>query len=187
MDLTQIANILEMGLLCREGPCPEARLLGLFKDDEKVTAKQVRAALAELDKRWAGRALELSKTAGGWQLRSLPMHGERLRSFLQAAPPRLSRPLTEVLAIVAYRQPVTRGDIESIRGVSTSVNQLTALEDLGWVQVTGKRDTPGRPFEYGTTEKMLDDLGLSNIGELPPLESFFEENAASELGGAASS
>lgn len=181
MDLTQVASIIEMGLLCRDGPCPENKLLGLFKPEEKVTAKNVRDALAEIEKRWDGRALELRKSASGWQLRSLDMHAERLRGFLNAAPPRLSRPLTEVLAIVAYRQPVTRGDIESIRGVSTSVSQLAALEDLGWVEVTGKRDTPGRPFEYATTAKLLDDLGLQSLAELPPLESFFEEAEAAKL------
>ena len=174
METKEIVKIIEMGLLCADGPCPENKLQGLFNASDKVTAKLIKEALAQLKEKWQDQALELHKSASGWQFRSYPKYSERLKTFLEATPPRLSRPLTEVLAIVAYNQPVTRGDIEEIRGVSTSANQLATLEELGWVQVIGKRETPGRPFEYGTTDKLLDDLGLESINDLPELDTFFE-------------
>ena len=174
MDDQEIQDIVEMGLLCYAAPCSEKKLLGLFAPTEQVTEAQVQAALHELTRSWQGRALEIHKSTSGWQLRTKPEHKDRLQRFLEATPPRLSRPLTEVLSIVAYHQPVTRGDIENIRGVSTSANQLAVLEGLGWVEVVGRRETPGRPLEYATTGKFLDDLGLVSLADLPDLEEFGE-------------
>ena len=120
-------------------------------------------------------------------MRSREDHKTRLSKFLEATPPRLSRPMTEVLAIVAYHQPVSRGDVEKLRGVSTSANQLAHLEELGWVEVVGKRESPGRPLEYGTTTRFLDDLGVKDISDLPDLEEFEreigEEQGGSEVNG----
>ena len=176
MEKPAVAQIVEMGLLSSGRPCTVAKLRALFEDREKVTKGDISEALDEISERWRGRAIELRQTAGGWQLASAPEHGERLRKFLEATPPRLSRAMYEVLTIVAYPQPVTRGDIEKIRGVSTSANQLAYLEEIGWVEATGKRDTPGRPIEYGTTARFLDDLGLRKVEELPDLEEFDKES-----------
>lgn len=174
MNAAKVADIIEAGLLCAQGPCPEHKLTSLFKPADKVSSKEIKAALETLQKRWERRALELSRSRSGWHFRTQVEHRERLREFLAATPPRLSRPLTEVLAIIAYHQPATRGDIENLRGVTTSANQVAYLEELGWIEIVGKRESPGRPLEYGTTDKFLDDLGLQNIAELPELDKFFD-------------
>lgn len=180
MDKERVALIVETGLLCAARPCPEGQLLKLFEAGEKVTKAQLREGLKEVGRSWEGRGLELRRSSGGWQLCSREDHKERLRRFLESTPPRLSRPMTEVLAIVAYHQPVTRGDIERLRGVSTSASQLGHLEELGWVEVVGKRETPGRPLEYGTTPRFLDDLGISDLSDLPDLKEFTEDVAVDE-------
>lgn len=182
MDKAQVARIVEMGLMCAPGPCQEGQLLKLFSKEENVSKALLKEGLEELSAMWDDRALELHRSAGGWQLRSREENKDRLTKFLEASPPRLSRPMVEVLAIVTYHQPVTRGDIENLRGVSTSASQLAFLEELGWVEVVGKRESPGRPLEYGTTKRFLDDLGLKDLAELPDLEEFARELEDSEQG-----
>lgn len=172
MSQEEIDRIIELGLLCASGPCTERKLASLFEDSEQFTPTQISESLKRIAASWKGRAVDVIKTAGGWQVRSKEEYKDRLHRFLEASPPRLSRPLYEVLSIVAYHQPVTRGDIEEIRGVTTSVGQVTQLEELGWIEVTDKRDTPGRPLLYSTTVKFLDDLGLKSLDELPALEEF---------------
>ena len=174
MNAAKVADIIEAGLLCSQGPCPERKLGSLFGKSDKVSSKEISAAIELLQKRWEKRALELHQSRSGWHFRTQVEHKERLREFLAMTPPRLSRPLTEVLAIIAYHQPATRGDIEKFRGVTTSANQVAYLGELGWIEIVGKRETPGRPLEYGTTRKFLDDLGLRDISELPELEKFFD-------------
>ena len=175
VDKSSVTRIVEMGLLCAGRPCSESHLLKLFSKEESVSKSQLLESLEELSGVWGDRGLELHRSAGGWHLRSREDHKIRLSKFLEAAPPRLSRPMTEVLAIVAYHQPVTRGDVEKLRGVSTSANQLAHLEELGWVEVVGKRESPGRPLEYGTTTRFLDDLGVKDVSDLPDLEEFERE------------
>ena len=172
MDIENLAKVIELGLLCSQGPCSEQRLRRMFSTAEQVSAPDVRAALALLADRWQERALELVSSASGWQLRTSVAERDHVRRLLEVSPPRLSRAQAEVLAIVAYKQPVTRGGIEAVRGVSTSAAQLLALEELGWVDVLGQRETPGRPLLYGITDRFLDDLGLSSVSELPPLDEF---------------
>lgn len=172
MELERVAIVVELGLLCGHGPCDMRGLLKMFCADDNIGQQQIKDALALLEDRWRSRAMELVETASGWQLRTRAEYRESIGRMLESAPAKLSRPLLEVLAIVAYRQPVTRGDIETVRGVSTSAGQLSTLEGLGWVEVTSRRETPGRPLLYGTTRQMLDDLGLCNLSELPDLNDF---------------
>lgn len=185
MTNEEIERIVELGLLCATGPCSERKLASLFTDSENVTAKQISTALESIATRWQERAVEVKKSAGGWQIHSKNEYKERLQKFLEANPPRLSRPLYEVLAIVAYHQPVTRGTIEEIRGVTTSAGQISQLEELGWIEVTDKLETPGRPLVYSTTTKFLDDLGIKSIQDLPSLDEFAEELEAAEAEGPA--
>ena len=176
MEDKHVANIVEMGLLVAQSPCTAKKLKNLFDVAEKVTVSQIEQTLHSLASQSSDKAWEIIRTASGWHARTKQEHMQRVQRFLVTSPPRLSRPLMEVLAIVAYNQPATRGEIEAIRGVSTSANQLSSLEELGWVEVSGHKETPGRPLLYITSAKLLDDLGLKNIKELPSLEGFEIEN-----------
>jgi segregation and condensation protein B len=125
--------------------------------------------LEELREDWSGRAVELAQVASGWRFQGKPSIQPFLDRLSPERPPRYSRAVMETLAIVAYRQPVTRGEIESIRGVAVATSVITALVDRQWVEVVGHRETPGRPALYATTKAFLDDLGLRSLAELPPL------------------
>jgi len=167
-ELTEAKRILEAALLASPEPLGLAELRRLF--DGELSADAVRRLLEELREDWKGRPVELVQLASGWRFQTRA----EFRPFLQRLdlekPPRYSRAVLETLAIIAYRQPVTRGDIEAIRGVSASSQILQALEARGWIDVVGHRETPGRPALYGTTKRFLDDLGLRSLEELPPLE-----------------
>jgi segregation and condensation protein B len=130
----------------------------------------MRKLLAELRDDWSGRAVELVELASGWRFQTRPEMQPFVERLHPEKPPRYSRAVMETLAIVAYRQPVTRGDIEDIRGVSVSPQIIQTLEARGWIDVIGHRETPGRPALYATTKTFLDDLGLRALSELPPLE-----------------
>jgi segregation and condensation protein B len=147
--------------------------LGLAQLRELVgerDAEVIRPALAHLAEHYAGRGLVLAEIAGGWQFRTAPANAPWVQKLLAGRPVRLSRPQLETLAIIAYRQPVTRGDIEDIRGVTVSTQIIQTLEHRGWIDIVGHRETPGRPALYATTRGFLDDLGLRSLQELPPLE-----------------
>jgi segregation and condensation protein B len=165
---TEAKRILEAALLATSEPLPVAELKRLF--DEDPGPDTLRRLLEELREDWSGRAVELVSLASGWRFQTraefLPFI-ERLRA---ERPPRYSRAVMETLAIIAYRQPVTRGDIENLRGVGVSASIIQALEGRGWIDVVGHRETPGRPALYATTSTFLDDLGLRSLEELPPLE-----------------
>ena len=126
--------------------------------------------LDELRGEWAERSIELTTVASGWRFRVKPEYQQFLDRISSEKPPRYSRAVLETLAIIAYRQPVTRGDIEEIRGVAVSPPTLKALEERGWIETVGHRETPGRPALFATTRKFLDDLNLRSLEELPPLE-----------------
>jgi segregation and condensation protein B len=126
--------------------------------------------LEELRRDWSGRGVELVSVAGGWRFQTRPEFQKYLERLNPEKPPRYSRAVMETLAIIAYRQPVTRGDIEEIRGVAVSTHVVKVLEERGWIDGVGHRDVPGRPVLYATTRKFLDDLNLRSLGELPPLE-----------------
>ena len=164
----ELKRILEAVLLSAADPLSMADLRRVFDGDIGVDV--LRALLDELRAEWAERPLELLQLASGWRFRTRAEFMPYLEKLNPEKPPKYSRAVLETLAIVAYRQPVTRGDIEDIRGVTVSSQVIKALEERGWIDVVGHRDTPGRPALLATTRKFLDDLGLRSISELPPLE-----------------
>ncbi len=166
-EMQDIRNILEAALLTAGEPVAVPQLAKLF--DPPLDAGAVRMLLEELADRWAGRSVELVEVASGWRFQCLPAVQSYLDRLSPEKPPRYSRAVMETLAIIAYQQPVTRGDIEAIRGVAVSTNVVKTLEDRQWVEVVGHRETPGRPALYATTKTFLDDLGLSSLSELPSL------------------
>jgi segregation and condensation protein B len=161
-------RILEAALLASQEPVSPQELKRLFEGELGVDA--IRKLLAELAEEWRGRSVELVNLSSGWRFQTRPEFQPFLERLLPERAPRYSRAVMETLAIIAYRQPVTRGDIEDIRGVGVSSQIIQALETRGWIDVVGHRETPGRPALYATTTKFLDDLGLRSLEELPPLE-----------------
>ena len=160
-------RVLEAALLVASEPLSLAELKKLF--DDEFDDDTWRTLLDDLRRDWSGRGVELTQLSGGWRFQTRPEvqgHLDRLRN---ERPPKYSRAVMETLAIIAYRQPVTRGDIEEVRGVAVSPNILKTLESRGWIDAVGHRDAPGRPALYATTRKFLDDLGLRSLSELPPL------------------
>jgi segregation and condensation protein B len=166
-DLAEIKRVLEAALLVAGEPVALAQLSRLF--DPPIEQDTVRKLLDELKSDWHGRKIELAQVASGWRFQGTPQLQTYLDRLTPERPPRYSRAVMETLAIIAYQQPVTRGDIESIRGVAVSKNIVKSLEDRQWVEVVGHRETPGRPALYATTKTFLDDLGLTSLAELPPL------------------
>jgi segregation and condensation protein B len=167
-DLERSKAVLETALLTAQEPLPVAELRRLFDDD--ISADTIRRLLEDIRANWSGRGVELVSVASGWRFRAKPEMQTFLDRLNPQKPPKYSRAVLETLAIVAYRQPVTRGDIEEIRGVTVSTNIVKALETRGWIEVIGHREVPGRPALYATTRQFLDDLALRSIEELPPLE-----------------
>jgi segregation and condensation protein B len=161
-------TVLETALLSSQEPLAIADLRKLF--DQELGADTIRRLLDELREAWAGRGVELVNLASGWRFQTRPEFQPYLDRISPEKAPRYSRAVLETLAIVAYRQPVTRGDIEDVRGVTVSPGVIRTLEARGWIDVVGHRDAPGRPALYATTRKFLDDLGLRSLQELPPLE-----------------
>ena len=164
----QLKRVLEAVLLSAQQPLTVGELKKVFV--EEIGNDIVRVLLEELRTDWAERPLELLQVASGWRFRTRAEFLPYLERLNPEKPPKYSRAVLETLAIIAYRQPVTRGDIEEIRGVSVSTQVIKALEERGWVDVVGHRDTPGRPALLATTKKFLDDLGLRSVTELPPLD-----------------
>jgi segregation and condensation protein B len=169
MNTSDAKRVLETALICAPAPLPLRDLRQLF--DEQLGADTVRTLLDELAADWAGRGVELVALASGWRFQSRPEMRVFLDRLHPEKPPRYSRAALETLAIVAYRQPVTRGDIEDIRGVTVSSQIVKQLEDRGWIEAIGYREAPGRPALYATTRQFLDDLGLDSLSQLPSLES----------------
>lgn len=162
-------RIVEAALLSAPGALPVSELRKLF--DEDPGPDLVRRLLDELRAQWfeAGRGVELVQLASGWRFQTRPEYQVYLDRLKEEKPPRYSRAVMETLAIIAYRQPVTRGDIEDIRGVAVSPSVLKTLESRGWVDIVGHRDTPGRPALFATTRRFLDEMGLRSLTELPAL------------------
>ncbi|MGL4667024.1 MAG: SMC-Scp complex subunit ScpB, partial [Saezia sp.] len=160
--------ILETALLCADEPLSWADLQLLF--DSQVSKNELQALLEQLCEQWSGKGLELVEVASGWRFQSRALMLPYLERLKPEKPPRYSRATLEVLAIIAYRQPVTRGDIEDIRGVTVSTQIIRQLEDRGWIEVIGHRETPGRPGLYATTQQFLSDLRLKSLSSLPTLE-----------------
>ncbi|SSW68079.1 Segregation and condensation protein B [Achromobacter agilis] len=180
MNDSEAIIVLETALLCAAQPMQLSEMRKLFGDDELFDNSALRALLETLQSNWADGGLELVQLATGWRFQSRPRMQRYLERLNPEKPPKYSRAVMETLAIVAWRQPVTRGDIEDIRGVTVSSQIVKALEDRGWIEVIGHRDAPGRPALFGTTRQFLDDLGLRALDELPALES---AQAAAALAG----
>ena len=162
--------MLETALLCASQPMQLAEMRKLFGDDAEFDNDKLRTLLQDLQGHWADRGMDLVQLASGWRFQSRPQMQRYLERLNPEKPPKYSRAVMETLAIVAWRQPVTRGDIEDIRGVTVSSQIVKTLEDRGWIETIGHRDAPGRPALFGTTRQFLDDLGLRALDELPPLD-----------------
>lgn len=171
----QVLRILETALLCGQQPLTIRDIQTLYQD--ALSEPDIRVMLAELSTSWEGKGVELVEVATGWRFQSRVEMREFLDRLHPEKPPRYTRATLETLAIIAYRQPVTRGDMEDIRGVTINSLLLKQLEDRGWVEVIGHREAPGRPALFATTKQFLDDLGLSSLGDLPPLEAMGQANA----------
>jgi segregation and condensation protein B len=166
-NIARLKVTLETALLSTQEPLGVAELKRLF--DQDLDTEVVRKLLDELREDWRERGVELVNVASGWRFQTRPEFRDQLNRLNPEKPPRYSRAVLETLAIIAYRQPVTRGDMEEIRGVVVSASILKTLEARGWIDVVGHREVPGRPALFATTRSFLDDLGLRSLKELPPL------------------
>ncbi len=169
-DIQHLKNVLEAALLTSPEPLSLDDMARLFED--KMERATLRMLLDELRTDWSARTLELAQVASGWRFQAREAYAEYLARLNPERQQRYSRATLETLAIIAYRQPVTRGDIEEIRGVSVNPNTIRTLQERGWIDVVGHREVPGRPSLFGTTKTFLDDLNLRSLAELPPLERF---------------
>jgi segregation and condensation protein B len=168
MNTQDAKRVLETALICTQQPLPLRDLRLLF--DDQLGADTLRSLLDELMRDWQGRGVELVALASGWRFQSRPELRPWLDRLHPEKPPKYSRATLETLAIIAYRQPVTRGDIEDIRGVTVNSLLLKQLEDRGWIESIGHRETPGRPALFATTRQFLDDMGLASLEQLPPID-----------------
>ena len=165
MNTSDAKRVLETALICAQAPVPVRELQLLF--DGQLTQHELTALLHLLVQDWTDKGVELVAVSSGWRFQSRPEMRVFLDRLHPEKPPRYSRAVMETLAIIAYRQPVTRGDIEDIRGVVVSSQIVKQLEERGWIEAIGYRESPGRPALYGTTRQFLDDLGLSSLNQLP--------------------
>ncbi|MDR0458779.1 MAG: SMC-Scp complex subunit ScpB [Burkholderiaceae bacterium] len=168
MNTLDARRILETALICAQQPLPLRDLQTLF--DGALGADALRTLLHDLQDEWRQRGVELVRVASGWRFQSRPDMREYLDRLHPEKPPKYSRAALETLAIIAYRQPVTRGDMEDIRGVTINTQIIKQLEDRGWIEAVGHKETVGRPALYATTRQFLDDLGLAALDQLPLLE-----------------
>ena len=178
MNMADAKRVLETALICSQQPMPVRDMRSLFNDS--LGADTLKSLLEELKFEWSNKGVELVSVASGWRFQSRPEMREFLDRLHPEKPPRYTRATLETLAIIAYRQPVTRGDMEDIRGVTINSLLIKQLEDRGWVEVIGHREAAGRPALYATTRQFLDDLGLQSLDQLPLLDS--ATNPAAMLG-----
>lgn len=169
MSRPEISHILEAALLAAGEPLPLERLQDLFPDDERPERAALRQHLDKLAHELSGRGIELKEVASGYRLQVRPELSPWISRLWEERPARYSRAMLETLAIIAYRQPVTRAEIEEIRGVSVGTPIVRTLQERDWIRIVGHRDVPGRPAMYGTTRQFLDYFNLKNLSELPTL------------------
>jgi len=189
MNTSEAKRVLETALLCAHEALTVNDLRKLFSvaegEESALEADAIKEILAELQQDWSGRGIELVPLSTGWRFQSRSEMKIFLDRLNPERPPKYTRATLETLAIIAYRQPVTRGDIEEIRGVAVNSQTIKLLEDRGWVDAIGHRDVPGRPELLATTKQFLDDLGLSSLEDLPPLQQMGEEQLPGSLENAA--
>jgi segregation and condensation protein B len=178
MNTVDAKRVLETALICAQQPLPLREMGVLFNG--ALNPDSIRLNLEDLQNDWSGRGVELVQVATGWRFQSRPEMREYMDRLHPEKPPRYTRATLETLAIIAYRQPVTRGDMEDIRGVTINSLILKQLEDRGWVDVIGHRETVGRPALYATTKQFLDDLGVRSLDELPAMDSTAGQSAMLE-------
>ena len=169
MEAIEIKHFIEAALLAAGRPLNIDQLKGLFDGRTAPEKSEIRAAIATLNEEYEERGIVVSEVASGFRMQVKAAMADRLQKLWEERPPRYSRALFETLALIAYRQPITRGDIEEIRGVSVSSNIVRQLLERDWVRVVGHRDVPGRPAMFGTTKGFLDYFGLKKLDDLPPL------------------
>ena len=172
-NITELKNVLEAALLTSHEPLSLDDMLRLFA--EKMERATLRMLLDELKQDWAERTMELVQVASGYRFQARPQYADFLVRLNPERQAKYSRAVMETLAIIAYRQPVTRGDIEEIRGVAVNPNVMRQLQERDWIDVVGQREVPGRPSLYATTKHFLDDLNLRSLSELPPMEDFTQQ------------
>ena len=180
-NISQMKVILEAALLTSPNPLSLDDMLRLFS--ERIERATLRMLLDELKQDWQSRnpnSMELVQVASGWRFQALPELAPYLSRLNPDRPQRYSRAAMETLAIIAYRQPVTRGDIEELRGVAVNPNTIRQLQERDWIDVVGQRDVPGRPSLYATTKTFLDDLNLKSLADLPAMETFIEQPLSEE-------
>lgn len=187
MNTAEAKRVLETALLCAPEPLTVQAMKKLFRENEDqedvIGADTIKLLLEDLRQDWSEKGIELVALANGWRFQSRPEMRVFIDRLNPEKPPKYSRATLETLAIIAYRQPVTRGDIEEIRGVTVATQMVKSLEDRGWIEVIGHRDVPGRPALFATTRQFLSDLGLSSLDQLPPLQQISrDDQAAGESG-----
>jgi segregation and condensation protein B len=185
MNTSEAKKVLETALLCAHEPLSINDLKKLYIEtedgDEQVGADTIRSLLEELRQDWADKGIEVVSLSTGWRFQSRPEMKKYLERLNPEKPPKYSRATLETLAIIAYRQPVTRGDIEEIRGVTVNSQTVKMLEDRGWIEAIGHRDVPGRPALLATTKQFLDDLGLNALDQLPALQQISKDDAQGNM------
>lgn len=179
MNSSEIGIILEAILLCADQPLEVSELKKILSSQQQLSSEQVLRELHSLQQQWQDRGLNLIHASGGWRFQSSPLVQGYIESLTQERPPKYSRAVLETLAIIAWKQPVTRGDIEAIRGVSVSSNIIRTLEERGWIEVTGYRDAPGRPALLATTKQFLSDLSIGSLDDLPDVASLQQQEDTS--------
>jgi segregation and condensation protein B len=177
--IPEMKNVLEAALLTSPEPLSLEDMLRLF--EARMERATLRMLLDELKSDWSGRTMELVQVASGWRFQARPEYAPLLARLAPERPQRYSRAVMETLAIIAYKQPVTRGDIEDIRGVAVNQNVMRTLMERGWIDVVGQREVPGRPSLYATTKTFLDDLNLRSLQELPPLQELAQQEILLEI------
>jgi len=169
MDSKQLKNIIEAALLAAGRPLNVDKLQALFGSSEQPARQEIRVTIMELQADYAERGIEVTEVASGFRIQVKAATAPALEKLWEERPPRYSRALLETLSIIAYRQPVTRGEIEDMRGVAVSTNIVRTLLERNWIRVVGHRDVPGRPAMFGTTREFLDYFDLKKLDDLPPL------------------
>jgi segregation and condensation protein B len=169
MSAHPLSSVVEAVLLAAGRPVSVEQLLELFEEAQRPLAEEVSAALADLQQSYEGRGMELREVASGWRVQIRPQYADVVSRLWQERPSRYSRALLETLALIAYRQPITRGEIEDIRGVTVATTIMRTLHERNWIRVVGHREVPGRPELLGTTREFLDYFGLKSLDDLPTL------------------
>jgi segregation and condensation protein B len=177
--MTDIGPAIEALALASDEPLAVQKIRELLGED--ASSPDIMSALKELESHYDKRGIRLVQVAGGWQFRTAPEHAGLVHSLWQVKPPRLSRSALETLAIIAYRQPTTRAEIEALRGVKVSSQMVATLQERGWIRVLGRKEVPGRPHLYGTGRQFLVDFGLDSLKELPDSAQLMDEDEIQNL------